>query len=227
LKSQLHEVLRVAEEVNKFAENCSPTASLSVSRRPKMSKTNKENPMKKTKNLFVAIFVAATATQAYAASAPVNQSTSNEVTTDNRSARKLGAYIGILGDPHPTVVGFNVAYNVLDFMRASVGFGKVSVSTLTVGSSGFATEDTSMTTIGVAAKFLVPNWNLSPSASLGYSHVSIDSNAIVTDYKSSNIYLGLGGDWQAESGFNLGAGMNLSLNGGAPAAPYINVGMFF
>lgn len=146
--------------------------------------------------------------------------------SENRLNKKLGAYLGILGDPHPTVIGVNVAYNVNEYLRASLGFGKISASTIDLNDpTGFT--DTSMTTIGAAAKFLMPGWNFSPSASLGYSHVFFDGMLADADYKSNNIYLGLGGDWQAESGFNLGAGLNVSINGGAPTAPYINVGMFF
>jgi len=141
-----------------------------------------------------------------------NQSTST-VTPDNRLTKRLGAYVGVLGDPHPTLFGFNVAYNVLDYLRASIGYGSVSVG------------DLSLTTIGAAAKFMVPGWNLSPTGTLGYSHVSM--NGFVADYGENNIYVGLGGDWQAGNGFNLGAGFNVSLNGAAPTAPYLNVGMFF
>ena len=155
-----------------------------------------------------------------------NQTQTQVNLTENRMLKRFGAYLGILGDPHPTLVGFNVAYNVNDYLRASVGFGKVTVSSIDLtGSSGIT--DTSLTTIGAAAKFLMPGWNLSPSATLGYSHIAFDGVLADNDYKSSNLYFGVGGDWQAASGFNLGAGLNVSINGGAPTAPYMNVGMFF
>jgi len=147
----------------------------------------------------------------------------------NRLDHRLGAYLGILGDPHPTILGLNVAYNVTDFLRASAGAGQVSAtSSLSIANDGSVSSQTqSMTTLGVAAKFLVPTWNLTPTASLGYSHISITDGSVFTDYKSNNLYVGIGGDWQAKSGFNLGAGMNISMNGAAPSAPYINVGYFF
>jgi len=190
--------------------------------------------MKTAKATFVALTLAIMITGAHA-SATTNPNTSTSKQTvpadDNRMNRRFGAYVGILGDPHPTNFGFNVAYNLADFLRASVGFGKISAPSVSVSSDGsnvsIGDSDSSMTTIGAALKYLVPGWNLSPTATLGYSHVSISGDMVAIDYKSSNIYLGIGGDWQAASGFNLGAGMNLSLNSGAPTAPYINVGMFF
>jgi hypothetical protein len=182
----------------------------------------------KTQTLMTLSVLAALFTQTQSFAAPAQMTSTTDISADNRISRRLGAYLGILGDPHPTVVGVNVAYNLTEYLRASVGFGKVSTSTAVVG-SGFSltTEDQSMTTIGAAAKFLMPNWNLSPAVTVGYSHISLADGMVFSDYKSSNVYLGLGADWQAESGFNLGAGLNLSMNSGAPTAPYINVGMFF
>ena len=158
---------------------------------------------------------------------PSNQNKAEVKTDDHRATKRYGAYLGILGDPHPTVVGVNIAYNVLDYLRASIGFGKISVSSIGSSSDGFAVEDTSITTIGAAAKFLVPGWNLSPSATLGYSHLSFGGLLADSDYKTNNIYFGAGGDWQSETGFNVGVGLNVSMNGAAPTAPYLNLGMFF
>lgn len=192
--------------------------------------------MKNTKKAMVASLIVLSLTAASVASAandPRKNTSTSEASAsraeNNREMKRLGAYLGILGDPHPTGIGLNVAYNVASFMRASVGFGKVTTGAAISmdGNGNIAADESSTTTIGFATKFMIPSWNLTPSASLGYSHISISDNTIVADYKSSNIYLGLGGDWQAESGFNLGAGLNLSLNGGAPTAPYINVGVFF
>jgi hypothetical protein len=190
-------------------------------------KTKVQPPFPLSFAILACVTLAVTASTVFAATnSPINQS-ETRVSDNHRGDRRLGAYLGILGDPHPTVVGFNVAYNVLDYLRASAGFGKVTVSTFDLNDSGIGVTESSLTTFGVAGKFLVPGWNLSPAATVGLSFVSIDEGITATDYKSTNLYLGLGGDWQAASGFNLGAGLNLSLNGGAPTAPYINVGMFF
>lgn len=187
--------------------------------------------MKKTKQTIAVLSALIALSHSSAQAEPLHAGQSSSAFAgENRIAHRLGAYVGILGDPHPTVAGINFAYNVNEFMRASVGFGKVSVSSgVTVSGGGFSisTEDQSMTTLGAAVKFLMPNWNLSPAVTVGYSHVSIDEGIQLADYKTNNIYLGLGADWQAENGFNFGAGMNLSMNSAAPSAPYINVGMFF
>jgi hypothetical protein len=146
-----------------------------------------------------------------------------------RTQHKIGAYLGLLGDPHPTLAGFNLAYNLNDMMRASIGVGKVTVgSSVSVGDEGISSAESSVTTVGAAMKFMVPGWNLTPSGSLGLSKVSIQNNGPIEieGYKSTNIYLGLGGDFQSDGGFNVGAGLNVSMNGGAPSAPYINFGYF-
>jgi hypothetical protein len=151
-----------------------------------------------------------------------------QVDLSNRSEKKIGAYLGILGDPHPSIVGFNVAYNALDFMRVSVGYGQITESSLSFTNQGLTTTESKMTTIGTAVKAFVPGWNLTPTAGLGYSHVSVSNNlSFAKDYKSNNLYFNIGGDWQAASGLNAGIGLNVSINGAAPTAPYLNLGYFF
>lgn len=169
------------------------------------------------------------ASQQIAPQSIAKEDTSSSLELSHRSEKKIGAYLGILGDPHPTVLGMNAAYNLFDFMRVSVGMGKVSVTTMTLNNSGFATEEKSITTLGIASKFLVPGWNVTPSIGLGYSHVFLSDGLSLdnTDYKANNIYTSLGVDWQSQGGFNLGAGANVSINGAAPFAPYINLGYFF
>jgi hypothetical protein len=190
--------------------------------------------MKNTVKVLVTSFVLFSALHAVAQAAEPskNLSVSRASVSDqesNRDVRRIGAYLGILGDPHPTGIGFNVAYNALSFLRASVGFGKISTgaSISMDGAGTIATAEESQTTIGAAAKFMVPGWNLTPAVTVGYSHISVTEGMFtLSEYKSNNIYTGIGVDWQADFGLNLGAGMNLSLNSGAPSAPYINVGYF-
>lgn len=158
-----------------------------------------------------------------------NQSVSDASKFSNRDEKKFGAYLGILGDPHPTVLGINVAYNVNDYLRASAGFGQITVTSgISIDDSGMSTQETTMTTVGTGAKFFVPGWSLSPTAGLAYSHVFMSGdNTDIIDYKSNNFSTSLGFDWQTRGGFNMGGGMNLSLNDAAPTAPYINLGWFF
>lgn len=181
----------------------------------------------RTKILTLALMLAsalAAAQSTFAATPGTSEARASDLS--NRSDRKWGAYLGVLGDPHPTAFGINAAYNVTDYLRASVGYGRFSTGSISIGNS-VSIEEESVSTFGVAAKFLMPGWNISPSATVGFSFIGLSDGFVSEDYKTSNLYLGLGGDWQMASGFNLGAGLNLSLNGGAPTAPYLNIGMFF
>lgn len=145
-------------------------------------------------------------------------------TTSNRMKRRAGGYVGLLGDPFPTLVGLNVAYNVFDFMRATVGLGKVSAS---VG-----TAEATATTIGGGARFFVPGWSFSPVVGLSTAYVSVsqtDGMSIsVKNFETSGMHLygTVGFDWQSPSGFNVGAGYNLSFKSGVGGLPYINLGWY-
>lgn len=141
----------------------------------------------------------------------------------NRSKKKIGGYVGILGDPAPTLLGINAAYNLTDYLRLTAGFGQVKASVTLNGAS----SDQSMTTLGAGAKLLYPGWSLSPVLSLGYSHVSIDAGGIVADVAANNVFMGVGMDWQAESGFNFGLGLNVAVSGASGTLPYVNLGWFF
>ncbi len=143
----------------------------------------------------------------------------------NRMMRKAGVYLGILGDPFPTLVGVNLGYNAFDFMRITGGLGRVSA---TLGAS-----EASATTLGAGTRFFVPGWNLSPVAGLSFAYVSVSQTGgaavSVSNFGSSaaHIYATLGFDWQAASGFNVGAGYNLSFKGGVGGLPYLNLGWYF
>jgi len=151
---------------------------------------------------------------------------SSETTVDsNRMLRKAGVYLGLIGDPFPTLVGVNLAYNLTDFMRASAGLGRVSAT--------LGTAEASATTVGASAKFFMPGWNLSPVAGLGFAYVSVSQTGAaavsVSNFGSSaaHVYASLGVDWQAASGFNVGAGYNLSFKSGVGGLPYVNLGWYF
>src|SRR5271163_964695 len=70
--------------------------------------------------------------------------TSTSELDSNRMSNKLGAYLSILGDPSPTLLGVNMAYNLTDYLRLNGGAGRVSAS---IGDT-----NASLTTIGVGAK---------------------------------------------------------------------------
>jgi len=95
-----------------------------------------------------------------------------------RSERKLGVSLG-LGDPSPAVLGINVHYNVADFLRASLGYGNMTMTTgLSLSGSGLATSESSMTTIGGGLRAMMPGWSLTPTAGLHFAMVNVSGGAI-------------------------------------------------
>ncbi len=164
----------------------------------------------------------------------------------NRMAKRFGAYVSVLGDPSPTLVGINGAYNITDYLRATAGLGYVSTS-LTMGSS---VSEASLTTFGGGIKAMMPGWNLTPIMGLNVAYAAFSSKSTqpkkipgsytesvagandpeleVNGLKESQInpYLTVGADWQDKSGFNAGLGIQLSFIG-ADATPYFQLGWFF
>ncbi len=142
----------------------------------------------------------------------------------NRMKNRAGAYLGLIGDPFPTLAGVNVGYNFFDFFRATAGLGQMST---TIGSFS-----ASATTIGAGGRFFVPGWNLSPVAGLSAAFVSISQSGgtslSVNGFNQSgfHIYGTIGVDWQTASGFNLGVGYNLSFAPGVGGLPYLNLGWY-
>ncbi|MBY0469778.1 hypothetical protein K2X30_01330 [bacterium] len=156
------------------------------------------------------------------------EGTSSSQVSD-RMTNKVGIYLGV-GDPAPTLLGVNVAYNVFDFMRATAGFGQLTTTSgidLTTGN----TTQASSTTIGFGSRFFVPGWSLSPTAGLHFASVSYSGNGSVTvggfQRSGSHVYGSLGVDYQAKSGFNASAGMTMSFASGVGTAFYVNAGWFF
>ena len=160
-----------------------------------------------------------------------SQSTSSVKLTapelSERTTKKYGAYLAILGDPSPTVAGLNIAYNLSDFMRINLGAGQYSATTsITVDEKGnSSSSDTTVTTVGAGAKFMVPGWNFSPLVGINYSHVFVQGDEDV-NVARNNIYTDLGADWQTQSGFNLGFGVNVALTSNGISNPYLNLGWF-
>lgn len=81
---------------------------------------------------------------------------------------------------------------------------------------------------------MVPDWNFSPVVGLSWATVSVTFSGSVTGgtvggfgASGSHLYATFGVDWQTGSGFNLGAGYNLSLASGVGGLPYINLGWYF
>lgn len=151
-----------------------------------------------------------------------------ESTSVYRMQKKMGAYLSLLGDPSPTIAGVNASYNILPYLRAHGGFGQVKMTTgISANGSSMETKETTVTTIGAGAHLMVPTWNFTPVAGLGYSHVFVTGNAVSTNIGADNIYYKLGFDWQGESGFNIGFGINSAITVAKFSIPYLNFGYYF
>ncbi len=143
----------------------------------------------------------------------------------NRMTDRLGFHVGLVGDPFPTLVGFNVNYNIADFLRASAGYGSLTVTA--------GTGELTASTFGFGVRGMVPDWNLTPVVGLSWATVSVTvSGGAIGDVggftgSGSHLYATFGFDWQTGAGFNLGAGYNLSLKSGVGGLPYVNLGYYF
>lgn len=144
----------------------------------------------------------------------------------SRSEKKIGLHIGLLGDPFPTLIGFNANYNVTNWLRVTAGYGSVTAS-VTGG-------ELKATTIGGGVRLFVPDWNFSPVGGISFASVSVSASGtgVVGDVggfsgSASHMYATIGFDWQTGMGFNLGAGYNLSLKSGVGGLPYVNLGWYF
>lgn len=139
-----------------------------------------------------------------------------------RMQKRLGASIA-LGEPNPTLIGFNVHYNAFDFMRISAGYGGLSSS---VGGL-----EASVSTFGASVKGMMPGWNLTPTLGLGYGHVSFSgvSGIEVSGFSASagHLYASVGADYQSEGGFNASLGYGFSFKSGVDASLYLGLGWFF
>lgn len=144
----------------------------------------------------------------------------------NRMKNRLGFHLGLIGDPFPTLIGGNVNYNIMDFLRATAGYGSFSVA----GTGG----DISASTFGAGVRAMLPDWNFSPVVGLSWATVSVtfSGTGVLGDIggftgSASHMYATFGIDWQTGMGFNLGAGYNYSLKSGVGGLPYLNLGWYF
>jgi len=150
----------------------------------------------------------------------------NASAQSNRMTHQIGVHLGLLGDPFPTLLGFNANYNITDWVRATAGYGSITAS-VTGG-------ELKATTFGAGARFFVPDWSFSPVAGISWATVSVtvSGTGVIGDVggfsgSGSHMYATFGFDWQTGMGFSLGAGYNLSLKSGVGGLPYINLGWYF
>lgn len=155
-----------------------------------------------------------------------------EVRTESpKVERQWGGYVG-LGNPYPTLLGLNLAWNATPHIRATAGYGEIEVTTsVSFSSSGFVEEKTKAQTYAVGADYLFMDGSLRPliGAKVGYFDISGKGEFEVQgiDKSTGLLYGNLGVDWIASSGLNVGAGFNVSVLGGSGANFYANLGYFY
>jgi hypothetical protein len=145
---------------------------------------------------------------------------------DSRLDKKYGVYLSLLGDPFPSAVGLNFAYNAVDFLRLNAGVGY------------FSADTASITSVGLGVKALVPHWDFSPFIGLNYSQSFMSSSlGQVFFYNPANgsisnslsfVYPSFGLDYQTRGGFDIG--LNLAyfdVQNTKGVIPGLNIGMFF
>ena len=145
----------------------------------------------------------------------------------SRSHKKIGLDLGLITEPFPSLLGYNLSYNVFDQLRLTAGYGTVSST-----GAGYSMD---VKTIGVDAKLFLLNWSFAPFVSLGYTSVSGTVSGVGTSGGISlsgtgkSAHYGIGVDWQTWAGFNLGleyknlVGSSLGTTG----APGLYIGWFF
>jgi hypothetical protein len=147
---------------------------------------------------------------------------SGSAEASNRTAKRIGLSLGLLGDPFPTLLGYNLNFNLARGMRLVGGYGAIS-GTASDGS------ELKIATMGGGVRFFVPSWNFSPVVGASMAKVTFTGTGTLSgfDGNASHIYGTAGFDWQAGNGFNLGFGANFSGKTGVGAVPYINLGWYF
>ena len=141
-----------------------------------------------------------------------------------RTSKRFGIHAGLLGDPFPTLLGYNVNFNAASFLRLTAGYGSIS------GTSSDGTT-IKLSTMGGGARLFVPGWNFSPVVGASWAKVTLSgiSSSAISGFSAdgSHIYATAGFDWQAGNGFNFGFGANYSLKSGVDPVPYLNLGWYF
>jgi hypothetical protein len=146
---------------------------------------------------------------------------SQEAQASFRLVDRFGVYGSFVGDPVPSILGVNLAYNLGDIARVHAGVGSLATGI----SNGMS--------YGGGAKFFVPGWSFTPFAGAQYTILRVDSFlglSVPGGANSSAGVLSVGGgvDWQTGFGLNLSAGAYLPVTTtGAQVVPQISLGWFF
>ncbi len=137
----------------------------------------------------------------------------------SRHFHPLGAYASLWGDPYPSNVGVNIAYNVEDWIRINIGVG-----------SNTPGQNFKIDTVGAGVKLLVPTWSLSPTLGINLANSSGNSSSQKSvfgfDPNGTRAYANAGLDWQTNLGVYIAAGYAQSLRTGEGGSFYANAGIF-
>lgn len=149
-----------------------------------------------------------------------------EAEASSRSTKKIGLSVGILTEPFVSLMGYNLSYNIKQWLRVTAGYGTSKVT----GSS----FNIDVNTIALDAKFFLLDWNFAPYVDLGYSKISGkvtgtgDLGGLSLSQTGGAIYYGAGIDWQTYFGFNLGFNVKMmTLNGQKATIPGAYLGWYF
>jgi hypothetical protein len=129
-------------------------------------------------------------------------SSSQEAQASSRAVKRLGLSVGILTEPVPSLIGYNLSYNLSNRLRLTVGYGSVSAN-----DPNFTVD---VQTYGIDGKFFVTNSNVAPFVGFGASRVigSVTGSGTVggLSLSAGGTFYGpsVGFDWQSNLGFNFG-----------------------
>jgi hypothetical protein len=127
---------------------------------------------------------------------------SPEAQASSRAAKRIGLSVGILSEPAPTLIGYNLSYNFSKRARLTLGYGSVSAS-----DPNFTID---VKTYGADLKVFLTESNVSFFGGASVSRVigSISGSGSVggLSLSSGGTFYGpsVGLDWQAGLGFNFG-----------------------
>jgi hypothetical protein len=143
---------------------------------------------------------------------------SSSAFSKGREMHKWGLGFGILSDPVPSFVSYQLKYNLKPWLQLMGSYGGISSSV--PGTTPGTSISSSVHTFGAAAKvFVIPSWDLSPYVGAAYSYSKVSGafslSGSTIDSSSGNlsvIVASVGIDHQAGIGFNIGAGINYVLS---------------
>ena len=134
-----------------------------------------------------------------------------------RSLKRFGLSVAYGGSPAPSMIGYQLNYNVGSLVRLSAGYG-----TLTGG-----------VTQSVGVKFFVPGWSFSPFVGANYAKFTLNGSLAASASSQGvptqrlYVFTQYGLDWQTRFGLNLGAGVSQIMVKGIQSIGFGYLGWFF